>query len=237
MHGRPDADKMNMSRMLCRVLQWIAVCALAAGCLLAQNLDVNALQHKAEAGDAKAAYDLARVYFEGKLVKLDTEQGMTWLRRAAVEGYPGAEVTLGYFYQRGFEGKNSANIKADPHRAAEWYRKAARAAKTSPSDQSADNARANLAQMLQQGLISKQEADWRGTEGTSATRESKPAKAGPFSLAEVETGLTGGITCKRMSTLVSTYGVDFSLNATAKKRLTDDGADDTLLQTIASAKR
>lgn len=224
------------SNALFRLLQWIAVCALA-GAAMAHAADVNALRRKAESGDAKAAYELARAYFEGKQVPLDTELGMTWLERAAVEGYPGAEVTLGYFYQRGFEGKNKAKIKADPHRAAEWYRKAARAPKTSAADQSAENARTNLTQMLQQGLISKQEADWNAPEGGSAVREPKPGKSGPFSLGEVETGLTGGITCKRMATLVSTYGVDFGVNAAVKKRLSDDGADDTLLQTIASSKR
>jgi hypothetical protein len=59
----------------------------------------------------------------------------------------------------------------------------------------------------------------------------------PFSLTEVEAGLTGGITTKRMATLVNTYGVDFTLTASARKRLTDDGADDNLLATISSAKR
>jgi hypothetical protein len=53
----------------------------------------------------------------------------------------------------------------------------------------------------------------------------------------VETGLTGGITTKRMATLVSQYGVDFSLGPNSKQRLTSDGADDDLLQTIASSKR
>jgi hypothetical protein len=56
-------------------------------------------------------------------------------------------------------------------------------------------------------------------------------------LGEVETGLTGGITSKRMATLVNAYGVDFSLSASARKRLTDKGADDGLLTTIASSKR
>jgi CO dehydrogenase/acetyl-CoA synthase delta subunit len=40
-----------------------------------------------------------------------------------------------------------------------------------------------------------------------------------------------------MATLVSTYGVDFTLTASARKRLTNDGADDNLLAAISSAKR
>ncbi len=232
---------MTIFHLKTRRLTALALLALSlvTDSVLAQTAEVDALRHKAQSGNAKAAYDLAKLYFEVKVVAQDPQQGLAWLERAAVQGYPGAEVTLGYFYQKGFKGSHGAKIKEDPHRAAEWYRKAAKQPKMSNADQSAENARTNLAQMLSQGLISKQEADWRSPEPWSPpTKEAKnPSKPAPFSLGEIETGLTGGITTKRMATLVTTYGVDFPLTSGSKKRLTDDGADDALLQTIASAKR
>jgi hypothetical protein len=71
----------------------------------------------------------------------------------------------------------------------------------------------------------------------STPKQTKTNKPPPFSFGEVETGLTGGITSKRMATLVSTYGVDFTLGASTRKRLSDEGADDNLLAIIALAKR
>ncbi len=104
--------------------------------------------------------------------------------------------------------------------------------------------------MLAQGLISAQEANWREAEPTVAKTPPQPVthtvpsppkevkgKPAPFSLAEVETGLTGGITSKRMSTLVQRFGVDFKLSAVTRKRLTDEGADDNLLATISASRR
>lgn len=223
-------------------MTWIAVCILSVAPAFAQTAEVDALRSKAASGNAKAAYDLAKLYFEGKAVPEDPKQGLAWLERSAAEDYPGAQVTLGYFYQKGFKGSHGAKIKTDPHRAAEWYRKAASHPKTN-SDQSTENARSNLAQMLAQHLISSQEADWHTSgSGSGSTKEiksdqPKSLKPLPFSLSEVETGLSGGITTKRMATLVSTYGVDFTLSTSTRKRLADDGADDTLLQTIASSRR
>ena len=49
----------------------------------------------------------------------------------------------------------------------------------------------------------------------------------------METGLNGGITSKRMATLVNTYGVDFALSTSTRKRLADVGADDSLLAAAA----
>ncbi|HYM75952.1 MAG TPA: tetratricopeptide repeat protein [Candidatus Dormibacteraeota bacterium] len=227
----------NFGKTLCHLAGWAAVCVMTVCSIWAQTAEVDGLRRKAESGNSKAAYDLAKVYFEGKLVAVDPQQGLAWLQRAASQGYPGAEVALGYFYQKGFKGPHGVRIKEDPHKAAEWYRKAASQPKTNATDGSSENARANLAKMLAQGQISAQEADWHvGEQPSSQPKPAKSNKVPAFSLTEVETGLTGGITSKRMSTLVTTYGVDFSLSAGAKKRLTDEGADDNLLQTIASSK-
>ena len=133
-------------------------------------------------------------------------------------------------YQKGI------NTEQDPEEAAKWYKKAASQGDKNPKQ--ARTAQNHLSEMLSQGLISAKEADWHASEPSSTIpKQAKANKPPPFSFGEVETGLTGGITSKRMVTLVSTYGVDFTLSANARKRLADKGADDTLLATIASAKR
>jgi hypothetical protein len=65
--------------------------------------------------------------------------------------------------------------------------------------------------------------------------EAKSDKPKPFSLLEVEKGLQGGITCKRLAVLVEKFKVDFSLNDTLRQRLNKDGADDILLATISAS--
>lgn len=226
--------------LICLIVVYIVTVASTT----AQTVDIAALQRKADAGDAKAQWDLAQAYWEGSGVPKDPAKGLDWLRKSAAQGYAGAEVTLGVLYQNGVQ------VGKDPHVAASWYRKAARQANKDAKH--AQTAQADLGAMAAQGVISVEEADWRAAEPgsepvqqanntdvkTSAGKNSgSKSKTIPFSLSEVETGLTGGITSKRMATLVSQYGVDFSLSSSAKQRLTNDGADDTLLQTIASAKR
>lgn len=200
----------------------------------AQSPDFDALRRKAEAGDPKAQFDLAEAYSEGNGVAKDFPQGMEWLKKSATQGYAGAQVVLGIIFQQGI------NTEKDPSEAAKWFRKAAKQADKDPKH--AQTAQSHLSEMLAQGLISAEEADWHQSESSATTaattpKPSKPNHPPPFSLNEVEIGLNGGITTKRMATLVSTYGVDFPLTPSAKSRLTHDGADDSLLQTIASSKR
>ena len=231
----------------CLKLAWVT--ALAVVSTTAQTPNVSALQRSAQAGDAKAQFDLAEAYFEGNGITKDLAKGLDWLQKSASQGYAGAEVTLGFLYQNGVQ------VSKDPHEAAKWYRKAARQSDKDPKH--AQKAEANLGVLAAQGVILVNEADWRAPEPgsepvqqvkspavkttdvktTAVKNTSNKGKAAPFTFAEVETGLTGGITPKRMATLVGQYGVDFSLNANAKQRLTSDGADDALLQTIASAER
>jgi len=197
----------------------------------AQTPSIADLQRQAQAGDSRAQYRLAAAYIEGKGVAKDPAQGIDWLRKSAVQGYVGAEFALADMYQEGV-----LNLPKDPHQAATWFRKAA--------VQQNDAAKTHLADMLAHGLISKQEADWQQSGGSNLASKQTPkqvakpssSKPTPFSLAEVETGLTGGITTKRMATLVGTYGVDFSLNEAERKRLTADGADDELLAVISASR-
>jgi TPR repeat protein len=213
-----------------KFVRFVVVIAVAAAVASAQTDDFATLRQKAESGDPKAQFDLASAYSLGTGVPKDSAKGLEWLRKSAAEGYAGAEVVLGFFYQKGI------GIESDPSEAAKWYRKAAQQGDKDPKH--AETAKNHLSEMLSQGLISAKDADWHASERSSTTaKQPKTNKPSPFSLGEVETGLSGGITSKRMATLVSTYGVDFILSADTRKRLTDKGADDTLLATIASAKR
>jgi len=230
--AKQSGDRKTFLDMLGRLkfMNCVGSFALATALVSAQTADFDALRRKAEAGDAKAQFDLAEAFSEGNGVAKDSAKGMEWLRRSALQGYAGAQVVLGYMYQKGI------NTEQDPEEAAKWYKKAASQGDKNPKQ--ARTAQNHLSEMLSQGLISAKEADWHASEPSSTIpKRAKTNKPPPFSFGEVETGLTGGITSKRMAALVSTYGVDFTLSTNARKRLADKGADDTLLATIASAKR
>ena len=199
-----------------------AVCAIALASASAQNQDIAVTRHKAEAGDPIAQFDLARAYIYGEQgVTVDPKQGLLWLRKSTDQGYFGAEYAMGRIYQTGAEG-----LPKDQHEAAKWFVKAARHQNKASQDR--------LAEMLAQGLISAREANWRVPEPRKEAVNDKPA---PFSVAEVETGLKGWITTRRMATLVQQFGVDFKLSDITRKRLADAGADPDLLQIISAAKR
>jgi len=219
----------------------IAVCAITVASVSAQDQSLAAIQHKAEAGDAKAQYELAVAYFQGNfkgvVSEKDPGKGLEWLKKSAFRQNVGAEYALGYMYLMGEQ-----KVGKDPREAANWFRKAAR--------QQNKAAQEELAAMLTQGLISAEEANWRAAEPPASQTASQTLphtvpsppknvkdKAAPFSLAEVETGVTGGITSKRMATLVQKFGVDFKLSAGTRKRLADEGADDNLLATISASRR
>jgi hypothetical protein len=207
----------------------VAACAITVS-VAAQDQDFASMQQKAKAGDAIAQYDLARAYIAGTGVAKDPKQGLAWLRKSAGQGYFGAEYALAFMYQSGYQ-NGAEQIPKDEHEAANWFRKAARQQNKASQDR--------LSEMLAQGLISAEEANWRAAEPTASVspKETKQSKAAPFSLSEVETGLKGGITSKRMTTLVQKFGVDFKLSAVVGKRLAEEGADDNLLQTISASKR
>jgi TPR repeat protein len=222
--------------MLSRLNKAGIIALLLVSSLSSQGQAIADLIQKAQAGDAKAQFELAKAYQGGQGVPLDRVKSIQWLRKSADQGYAGAEVTLGAFYESGALREVPGFNHPDPHEAAKWFRKAAR---QSSDAQHAHNAQGDLSKLLSQGLISKQEADWRTSEPGAHTANAKDAKKGPppFSLAEVEAGLTGGMTDKRIASLVNTYGVNFGLTATARKRLVDDGADDNLLAAISASHR
>ena len=177
---------------------------------------------------------LSVMYLSGgtQYIPKDPKQGLQWLRKAADHGYAPAEHNLAVQYR---DGNEEAGVPHNAHLAAAWFRKAARQTGSVKSQ-------AGLEEMLQKGLISKQEANWRAPEPNVSQAQSQNSgaakgKAIPFSLAEVSTGLAGGITSKRMATLVQKFGVDFKLSDASRKTLADRGADDALLSAIAASRR
>ena len=91
----------------------------------------------AEQGDAKAQYQLALLYHQGKGVPQDYAEALRWFRRSAEQGDAGGENGLGssYLYSRG--------VQKDYAEALRWYRKSA--------DQGYSKAELNLGIMYYQG--------------------------------------------------------------------------------------
>jgi TPR repeat protein len=81
--------------------------------------DAKASRGRAEQGDAKAQFDLAKMYYYGKGVPQDDAQAVAWYRKAADQGNAGAEYGLSFMY---YEGKG---VPQDNTQAINWCRKAA----------------------------------------------------------------------------------------------------------------
>ncbi len=74
---------------------------------------------KADLGDAKSQYELAKYYYEGQGMQRDDGVAVKWLRGAAEQGYADAECALGAFYLYG------RGVPQDYAEALKWLRKAA----------------------------------------------------------------------------------------------------------------
>ena len=73
----------------------------------------------AEAGDARAQYNLGVMYGTGLGVPKDDQQAVFWYRKAAEQGYASAQYNLGVMYREG------RGVPKDDQQAVFWYRKAA----------------------------------------------------------------------------------------------------------------
>jgi len=73
----------------------------------------------ADAGDAKAQYQIALMYEIGDGTKKDTKQTLKWLLKAAEQGYAPARYKLGWMYANGII------VRQDYFMAAKYYRLAA----------------------------------------------------------------------------------------------------------------
>ena len=77
------------------------------------------LVKKAEAGDAKAQYDLGICYYEGTGVEKDWGEAVKWFTKSAEQGDAVAQVCLGTRYYLG-EG-----VEKDYKEAVKWFTKSA----------------------------------------------------------------------------------------------------------------
>jgi len=74
----------------------------------------------AEQGDVEAQIRLGYLYFDGRGVKQDYQEGVKWFRKAAEQGNAEAQGKLGIAYQLG-----KGDLQKDYKEAAKWFRKAA----------------------------------------------------------------------------------------------------------------
>jgi hypothetical protein len=243
-------SQIRIIRIRAALVRIVLAGVIANGAHLgAQTPNIASLRKQAKDGDAEAQYQLANAYLSGSGVSKDLKQGVEWLQKAAKQEHAAAQTALWVMYREGFppeipkdpkqglkwlqksaehgyataeynlgllyeNGNVATGIALNSHEAAAWFRKAAR-------QPSSGMSRGELEKMLKKRLISEPEANWRP----------------PFSLGEVESGLKGWITNKRMARLVQEFGVDFKMNPVTQKRLASDGADDNLLQTISASRR
>ena len=70
-------------------------------------------------GNAKAQFNLANKYYEGKGVEQNFEEAFKWYKKAAEQGHSQAQFNLGCMYGRG-EG-----VKKNYSKANQWIQKAA----------------------------------------------------------------------------------------------------------------
>jgi TPR repeat protein len=73
----------------------------------------------AQAGNARAQFNLGRMYRRGEGGPRDYAQALTWSEKAADQGIPAAQYDLGRTYDQGL------GVRRDATRATAWYEKAA----------------------------------------------------------------------------------------------------------------
>ena len=73
----------------------------------------------ADMGVPAAQRFLGLAYLNGRAVKRDTAEAVSWFRKAAEQGYADAQTDLGLLYYAG------EAVEADYAEAAKWLRKAA----------------------------------------------------------------------------------------------------------------
>ncbi len=96
------------------MLAWLFV-LLGLGC----GERLQALQTKAESGDAEAQYQLGMCYATGRGVTQNLAEARAWYLKAAEQGNAEAELSLGLVYARG-EG-----VPKDFSEARKWFLKSA----------------------------------------------------------------------------------------------------------------
>ena len=97
----------------------VAVTFMTLASVFGQTNDINVLQVKANAGDAKAQYELGRCYDKGKGVKKDITEAFKWYRKSAEQENADAQRAVGWCY------KDGEGVAKNAEEAVKWFRKAA----------------------------------------------------------------------------------------------------------------
>lgn len=73
----------------------------------------------AEAGDAKAQFDIAHMYETGDGIRADIRQAVGWYKKAGEQGHAASQFQMGWMYANGI------GLRQNYQAAAKWYRLAA----------------------------------------------------------------------------------------------------------------
>jgi len=112
----------------------------------------------AEAGDSRAQYQLALMYYRGEGLPQDYEKAALWYRRAAERGDVDAQLNLGLMFAQGI-GVNQSFFEAF-----KWFELAALRSPSADFYEKAFRNRENAASMLDRKQIEKAErwaANWK----------------------------------------------------------------------------
>jgi localization factor PodJL len=102
-----------------------------------------ALRQAAANGDARAQFEIAAIYTEGRAVKQDYAQALIWYERSAAQGFAPAQYRLGNLYEGG------KGTQKNLEQARLWYQRAAEAGNRMSMH--------NLAALYAGGSLGKQE--------------------------------------------------------------------------------
>jgi localization factor PodJL len=110
-----------------------------------EGLGPEDLRKAAADGDARAQFEIAAIYTEGRAVTEDLAQAAVWYERAAAQGFAPAQYRLGNLYE------NGKGVAKDLQQARLWYQRAAEAGNRMSMH--------NLAALYAGGELGKQEFD------------------------------------------------------------------------------
>lgn len=106
------SDKFRMMLFMCSFLPALWVWAAGSGAM-------NDAKSAAERGDAAAQFHYAEMLRDGRGVKKNVLESVTWTRMAADGGHAAAQCQMGLFYMNGL------GVDRDEDKAVEWLKKAA----------------------------------------------------------------------------------------------------------------
>jgi localization factor PodJL len=110
-----------------------------------ENVGPIELRQAAANGDARAQFEIAAIYTEGRAVPQDMKAAATWYERAAAQGFAPAQYRLGSLYE------NGSGVSKDLNTAKLWYERAAEAGNRMSMH--------NLAALYAGGQLGKQQFD------------------------------------------------------------------------------